>query len=77
MMDWARGEEVNYTYDSLNRLSRAETTGPRWGNAYTYDGFGNLTQKTVTKGTAPVRARRTAESTRELSCGTQHISYTT
>ena len=26
---------------------------PRWGQSYTYDGFGNLTQQTVTKGTAP------------------------
>lgn len=46
-------ELVNYTYDALNRLVRAETVGPTWGNAYTYDGFGNLRGKTVTKGTAP------------------------
>jgi RHS repeat-associated protein len=25
----------------------------QWGNSYSYDGFGNLTGKTVTKGTAP------------------------
>jgi len=29
------------------------TTGPEWGNSYSYDGFGNLLAKTVTKGTAP------------------------
>lgn len=46
-------EEMNYTYDALNRLVRAETTGAGWRNAYTYDGFGNLTGKTVVKGTAP------------------------
>ena len=28
--DWVAGEEVNYTYDSLNRLTLAETTG--WGS---------------------------------------------
>ncbi|MDP2995996.1 MAG: RHS repeat-associated core domain-containing protein [Bryobacterales bacterium] len=47
------GEEVNYTYDSLARLSAAWTTGPEWGQAYSYDGWGNLTGKSVTKGSAP------------------------
>ncbi len=53
MKDWATGEEVNYTYDSLNRLITAVTTGPEWGLSFTYDGFGNKTQQTVTKGTGP------------------------
>ena len=44
---------MTYTYDSLNRLIRAETADTSWGNAYSYDGFGNLTAKTVTKGSAP------------------------
>jgi RHS repeat-associated protein len=50
------GEIVNYTYDSLNRLiaaSTSNTTGPQWGEAYTYDGFGNLLSKVPTQGTAP------------------------
>ena len=51
--NWTSGEEVTYTYDSLNRLVGAATTGPEWGAQYVYDGFGNLTQKVVTKGTAP------------------------
>ena len=51
--DWVTGEEVNYLYDSLNRLNRAETTGPEWGQSFTYDGFGNLTAETATKGVAP------------------------
>jgi YD repeat-containing protein len=51
--DHVTGEEVTYQYDSLNRLTRAETTDNAWGNAYTYDGWGNLTGKSVTKGTAP------------------------
>jgi YD repeat-containing protein len=29
--DWVTGEEVNYGYDSLGRLSSAVTTGPEWG----------------------------------------------
>ena len=42
-------------YDQLGRLSSATTaaTGPQWGESYTYDGFSNLTGKTVTKNQAP------------------------
>jgi hypothetical protein len=53
MKDWISGEELNYQYDSLGRLSSAVTTGPEWGNGFVFDGFGNLLQKTVTKGSAP------------------------
>jgi RHS repeat-associated protein len=53
MKDWVTGEEVTYAYDALQRLSSATTTGPEWGQSYTYDGFGNLLSQTVTKGTAP------------------------
>jgi YD repeat-containing protein len=28
------------------------STGPEWGLSFTYDGFGNRTDSTVTKGTA-------------------------
>ncbi|HUP04205.1 MAG TPA: RHS repeat-associated core domain-containing protein [Bryobacteraceae bacterium] len=51
--DGVSGEQVNYTYDSLLRLTGASTTGPQWGEAYSYDGFGNLTAKTPTLGSAP------------------------
>jgi RHS repeat-associated protein len=34
---------VNYTYDPLNRISSAYTTGPTWGENYTIDPWGNLT----------------------------------
>jgi YD repeat-containing protein len=48
------GEEVSYTYDSLQRLTAAATTGSGgWGTAYGYDGFGNLWSKTQTKGNPP------------------------
>jgi RHS repeat-associated protein len=54
-VDHVLGETVNYTYDSLQRLSRAETAGTGgWGQAFGYDGFGNLTSKTPTKGSVPV-----------------------
>jgi hypothetical protein len=57
--DWISGEEVVYAYDSLNRLISAVTTAASdqvatpWGQGFSYDGFGNLTAKTVLKGSAP------------------------
>jgi YD repeat-containing protein len=51
--DGILGETVNYTYDSYNRLATAQATNNSWGNAYTYDGFGNLTAESVTAGSAP------------------------
>jgi RHS repeat-associated protein len=51
----------SFTYDSLNRLTSAQNAGTNcaatllngkteyWGNSYTYDAWGNLTNKTVTK----------------------------
>jgi YD repeat-containing protein len=50
-IDGIVGETVNYTYDGLNRLTLAETSGSGgWGQSFTYDGFGNMTAKTATKG---------------------------
>ena len=54
--DVISGEQIAYTYDALNRLASAQTTqtgGTQWGQSYTYDGFGNLTDQTVIKGSAP------------------------
>jgi len=52
--DVVSGEQIAYTYDSLNRLASATSSvSPGWGQSYTYDGFGNMTQQTVIKGTAP------------------------
>ena len=52
-VDGMAGETVNYTYDAVNRLASATATNGSWGQAFAYDGFGNLTQKTVTVGSAP------------------------
>jgi RHS repeat-associated protein len=46
-------EIVNYAYDHLNRLTSATATNNAWGETYAYDGFGNLTGKTPTVGSAP------------------------
>jgi YD repeat-containing protein len=56
--DNSSGEQVTYQYDELNRLISAVTADnpsvPQWGQGFLYDGFGNLTDKSVTKGSAPV-----------------------
>ena len=56
-IDVISGEQVTYTYDSLNRLATAVTTDnpnvTQWGQSYTYDGLGNLTDQNVIKGSAP------------------------
>jgi RHS repeat-associated protein len=52
MAERMSGETTNYTYDSLNRLATAGTAA--WGQSFTYDGFGNLTEKNVTAGSAPM-----------------------
>jgi len=42
---------VEYQYDQLGRLISAATQGAGgWGLAWNHDGFGNLTQQSVTKG---------------------------
>jgi RHS repeat-associated protein len=51
--DNVSGEQVVYTYDALNRLASAAATSGSWGQSYSYDGFGNLTNQTVTAGSAP------------------------
>jgi RHS repeat-associated protein len=49
--DGILGETVTYSYDPLNRLVNASSQG--WGQAFSYDGFGNLTDKTPTAGSVP------------------------
>ena len=51
MLKNVSSETTSYTYDSLNRLATASTSA--WGQSFTYDGFGNLTDKNVTAGSAP------------------------
>lgn len=53
--DSVSGEDIVYSYDSLKRLSTAvaQATGPQYGEAYTYDGFGNLAQVAGAGGKQP------------------------
>jgi RHS repeat-associated protein len=48
-VDAVTGETITYQYDLLKRLESA--SGKNWGETYTYDGFGNMTQMAPT-GTA-------------------------
>ncbi len=43
MNDVLSGEQVTYQYDSLTRLTQAQTMAPGgWGQSFGYDGLGNL-----------------------------------
>ena len=46
-------KSISYTYDELNRLATAATSGPDWGLSWSYDRYGNRLSQNVTKGTAP------------------------
>jgi RHS repeat-associated protein len=35
----------NFDYDNLNRIAHAYTSGPNWGEAFTIDAWGNLTNE--------------------------------
>ena len=67
--DWGTGQEVTYTYDSLQRVIAAATTGPEWGLSFTYDGFGNRTDETVTKGAGPTSHLLVDAATNRISSG--------
>ncbi len=47
---------ANYTYDSLNRITQGNSTGSEWGDTYTLDAWGNLTNIT------PILGRPTART---------------
>jgi RHS repeat-associated protein len=59
--DTSHGRDQTFTYDSLNRLTSAQNAGTDctvmvlqnkteyWGNTYSYDAWGNVLQKTITK----------------------------
>jgi RHS repeat-associated protein len=40
----------NFTYDDLNRISQAYTTGANWGETFTIDPWGNLTSRAQVTG---------------------------
>src|SRR6202167_430828 len=70
--DAVTGETITYQYDSLKRLFTAYNTAappanpPLWSNAYTYDGFGNLTGMTGSGG-APSLSVSVNAATNQIS----------
>jgi RHS repeat-associated protein len=64
MYNAVSGETVTYTYDSLNRMATAAGNG--WGEAYTFDPFGNLTTKQVTSGSGPSLSQAVNQSNNQI-----------
>ena len=64
--DLSSGETVSYQYDSLQRLAQATST-QGWGQGFTYDGFGNLTAKSVLSGSPPQGSYPVDPATNRLS----------
>jgi RHS repeat-associated protein len=58
------GEQITYQYDALQRLYSA--TGSAWSQTFTYDGFGNLTDK-VGAGGAPTNHSPVNAATNQLT----------
>jgi hypothetical protein len=73
-----------FTYDALNRIMQASSNGPAWGEAYTLDYWGNLTNRTLVSGknnSEPFPAGATVNTANQLTssnlehglrCGRQH-----
>jgi RHS repeat-associated protein len=40
----------NFTYDALNRIQQGNSTGANWGEAFTIDAWGNLTNRSAVTG---------------------------
>jgi RHS repeat-associated protein len=72
-VDAMTGETIVYQYDALKRLASAN--GLNWGETYTYDGFGNLTQMSPS-GTAgaPTLSVTVDATTNRITPGLQ-VSY--
>ena len=55
----------NFSYDNLNRISQAFTNGPNWGENFTIDPWGNLTNKSGVSGktnTEPLSTSATVQN---------------
>jgi RHS repeat-associated protein len=71
-VDAVTGETITYQYDLLKRLESA--SGKNWGETYTYDGFGNMTQMapTGTAGAPSLSATVNAATNRLTPSGAQY-----
>jgi RHS repeat-associated protein len=72
-VDAVSGETIVYQYDALKRLASAN--GLNWGETYTYDGFGNLTQMSPSGNAgAPTLSVTVDATTNRITPGLQ-VSY--
>lgn len=73
------GRSATYTYDPLNRLATASTTGSAnyaaWGLSWTYDQYGNRTAQTQTAGNPPQNSVSVDPSTNHINTPNQGYSY--
>ncbi len=53
----------NFSYDTLNRIKQAYTSGPNWGETFTIDAWGNLTNKGPVSGKTNYEALNVAPAT--------------
>lgn len=53
----------NFSYDSMNRITQAYTNGPNWGETYTIDAWGNLTNRGPVSGKTNYEALSAAPAT--------------
>jgi RHS repeat-associated protein len=73
-VDAVTGETITYQHDALERLLSA--SGQNWGETYTYDGFGNMTQMapTGTAGAPSLSVTVDPTTNRLAASGTQYDS---
>jgi RHS repeat-associated protein len=55
----------NFTYDVLNRIASAQTSGPQWGETFTIDPWGNLTNETGISGKTYTEGLNAAPATNQ------------
>jgi RHS repeat-associated protein len=72
MYNAVSGETITYTYDSLNRIATASGSG--WGEQYTFDPFGNLTEKHITSGSGPSLSISVNSANNQIQ-GVTQLSY--
>ena len=73
------GRTESLTYDSLNRLTAATTSGstnyPAWALSWTYDRYGNRTAQTATVGSPPSNSTPVNSANQTTGIGSSTFTY--
>jgi RHS repeat-associated protein len=59
----------NFTYDSLNRIASGYSSGNQWGETYTIDAWGNLTNRALVSGKSNYELLNTTAGTNNQLAG--------